>query len=631
MLLMVVTASLQAAPPLPPGQEKESVLIGFYGNPNRALVRQIGGEVTREFTLVNVIAAELPQQAIEALSRNPLVRYIEPDSEVMSIAQEVPWGINRIFGPEEYSFPSWQHPVEHSINVAVLDTGIDRFHEDLPALLGGTNTIDSTHWGSDGYGHGTQVAGVIAALDNNRGVVGVTPGIGMYSLKVMSDSGYGTVGSVVAGIEWANDQNIPVINMSLGLNTYNKTLHDAVDNAYANGMIMVAAVGNTSGGRVFYPAAYSSVIAVSASDSSDRLAPFSSIGPEVELIAPGVSIRSTYPGNRYASLNGTSMASPHVAGAAALTWSVNSSLTNTEVRQILRQSAQGLNLPPEHQGYGLVRVDLATTEAAPKPNNTGYPGDINLVASFNSGTWYWDDNAWAKDKISSSTASALTGDGDFLYATFASGTWKWDGFNWERLSPSTARALAMADITGDGNLNLVASFASGTWYWDNGWAGRISNSTATALAGDGDVLYATFASGTWKWDGGWVSPRLSPSRATALAMADITGDGNLNLVASFASGTWYWDDRWVGRISTSTARAMAGDGDVLYASFGSGTWIYWNNQWLSPRLSSSTAHALCVADFNEPNTSVIILNNPCNNFIWDTVNQYKPIYTLAPT
>ncbi len=217
----------------------------------------------------------------------------------------------------------------------------------------------------------------------------------------------------------------------------------------------------------------------------------------------------------------------------------------------------------------------------------------NLAASFNSGTWYYDGVEWP-GKISNSTAEALVYDGDVLYASFSSGTWKYDG-GWTRLSTTTARALAMADVTGDKNLNLVASFPSGTWYWDGGWAGRVSNSTATALVGDGEVLYASFASGTWKWDDGWVSPRLSPSRATALAMTDVNEDGNLNLVASFASGTWYWDGSWAGRISGSTATALQGLPDGwMVASFASGTWLYdiWAAKW--ERLSTSTARALAM-------------------------------------
>jgi subtilisin len=365
MLVTSTAASQQADPGLPPGQEKIDVLIGIYGNFNHGLITESGGEISQEFTLVKVIAARLPKQAIDALSNNPNIRFIEPDSEIMAVAQNIPWGIDRIFGPQKYPFLAWQQPFQHSVSVAVLDTGIDQGHEDLPALLGGTTTIDTTYWGSDVHGHGTHVAGTISALNNSKGVVGVVPGIGIYSVKVMDDAGRGTTSSLIAGLQWVVNNNIKVANMSLGTNTYTKSLHEAVDAAYAKGTILVASAGNTSGGSVLYPAAHDSVIAVSASTSSNTLASFSSIGEQIEFIAPGASILSTIPGNNYSYYNGTSMAAPHVAGAAALTWSVNSSLTNSEVRQILRQTAQDLGLPANHQGYGLVRADLAVAEAVP--------------------------------------------------------------------------------------------------------------------------------------------------------------------------------------------------------------------------------------------------------------------------
>jgi len=362
---------IQPGPPSTPGgMEREEVLIGFYGQPDRGLVEASGGEVTHEFDLVKVISAKLPQQAIAALSNNPHVRFIESELEMMVVSQNVPWGIRRVYGTQTYPFAVWQMPVQHNISVAVLDTGIDKGHSDLPALSGGVNTIDSTHWGSDGYGHGTHVAGTIAALDNNIGVVGVAPGIALYSVKVMTDSGSGTTSSVAKGIEWAVKNNIKVINMSLGSTGHSTTLKEVCDAAYASGVLLVASAGNggsSNGDNVLYPARYASVIAVSASDSNNKLAGFSSTGPAIELIAPGTSINSTVPGNTYASWNGTSMAAPHVAGSAAAVWALNSSLSNVQVRELLAANAQNLNLVSSQQGYGLVRVDLTAAAASPVP------------------------------------------------------------------------------------------------------------------------------------------------------------------------------------------------------------------------------------------------------------------------
>ncbi len=347
----------------------ERYLIGFFETPDVNTVKNAGGDVYRIFDIVPAVAARLSPQAAEALAKNPKVRYIEADHEVFAHSQTVPWGIDRVFGDESYSFDTWGITRGTGIAVAILDTGIDENHEDLPELLGGVTTVDNTHWGSDGSGHGTHVAGTVAALDNDLGVVGVGPKIGLYAVKVLSDGGSGSVSSVVAGIDWAVSMDIPVINMSLGSGTSSTTLKDACDAAYTAGHLLVASAGNSGnpGGRgdnVGYPGAYESVIAVAASTSNDRRASFSSTGPAVELIAPGSNILSTLPVNNYGTYSGTSMASPHVAGIAALMKAANPGLSNSEIRQILRNTAEDLGLSSNQQGYGLARADLAVRAVA---------------------------------------------------------------------------------------------------------------------------------------------------------------------------------------------------------------------------------------------------------------------------
>ena len=360
------SAGLAAAP-----AGKIDVLIGFHGVPGRSgqdLVRGVGGEIYRQFTLVNVVAARMTPRTADALARNPRISYVELDGPVYALEQVVPWGIDRVFGDETYPFATWVESKGLGISVALLDTGIDENHQDLN-VVGGTNTIDGTHWGTDGSGHGTHVAGTIAALDNATGVVGVAPDVMLYAVKVLNDSGSGSASSVAAGIEWAVNNGIPVLNMSLGSRTHSQTLQDACDAAYSAGHLLVAAAGNSGnvrgkGDNVIYPAKYSSVVAVAASDVNNRRASFSSTGPAVELMAPGVSILSTLPGDKYGTYSGTSMASPHVAGVAALVWAAAPDLSNVEMRAILQRTAGDLGLPSSHQGYGLVRADLAVREVA---------------------------------------------------------------------------------------------------------------------------------------------------------------------------------------------------------------------------------------------------------------------------
>jgi uncharacterized repeat protein (TIGR02543 family) len=387
LITLITTAGFAAFSPSPPAAERADMLIGFNGSPNPGLVRAFGGEIYKEFKIVNVIAARMSSQAAEALSRNPSISYVELDEPMYAIAQEVLWGINRVFGAEEYSFRTWSSSRGLGIGVAVLDTGI-AVHEDLPGGIGGTNTLVVGGLYNDGHGHGTHVAGTIAALDNEIGVVGVSPEVSLYAVKVLDDSGGGSTSSVIAGIEWAVKNNIPIINMSLsGGGT--TSLKDACDIAYAKGVLLVAAADNSGnpagrGDNVGYPAAYPSVIAVAASDSNDQRASFSSTGPAVELIAPGVGIKSTVPGG-YATYNGTSMASPHVAGVAALVWAADPRLTNVQVRAILRDTAQNLNLPVNHQGFGLVRADLAVAKTLETAPPTVYYNLTMLVSPLDTG------------------------------------------------------------------------------------------------------------------------------------------------------------------------------------------------------------------------------------------------------
>jgi subtilisin family serine protease len=281
------------------------------------------------------------------------------------------WGVDRIDAEEV-----WTTYTGQGVNVAIIDSGIDNNHSDLNVEYG-VNFVSKPSWKDpdpdkwdDDYGHGTHVAGIVAALGNGVGVVGVAPGAALYALKVLDRTGSGYVSDVVAAIMWATDPNgdgsaddrLDVINMSLG-STYDSWLLDgACLLAYAEGLILVAAAGN--GGSVIYPAAYPWVIAVSATDINDELAWFSSTGSEVELAAPGVEIYSTYKDGGYTTYSGTSMAAPHVAGTAALVIAAGI----PDVRGQLKSTAENINLLDTEQGYGLVDAEKAVL---PTQQDTG--------------------------------------------------------------------------------------------------------------------------------------------------------------------------------------------------------------------------------------------------------------------
>ncbi|MBP1177301.1 S8 family peptidase [Paenibacillus sp. FSL M7-0802] len=254
--------------------------------------------------------------------------------------------------------------------VAVVDTGVDLDHPDLKGqILSGHNVVNPSEKPYDDVGHGTHVAGIISALVNNgEGVAGMTWYNKVMPIKVLDQSGSGTTYSVAEGIIWAADHGAKVINLSLGNYAQAEFLHDAIKYAYDKDVVLVAATGNDNTERPGYPAAYPEVFAVSATDSSMHRASFSNYGDYVDVMAPGASIASTYPGNQYAALSGTSMASPHVSALAALIRSINPDLTNKEVMDLMRSSVIDLGTPGHDKYFGYGQIDVyKALKAAQRP------------------------------------------------------------------------------------------------------------------------------------------------------------------------------------------------------------------------------------------------------------------------
>jgi len=256
--------------------------------------------------------------------------------------------------------------------VAVLDTGVQSDHPDLKGrLVKGTNIVDPSSPPEDDVGHGTHVAGIIAAeVNNNEGVAGMTWLTKVMPVKVLDSSGAGSTYSVAQGIIWATDHGANIINMSLGNYAEAEFLHDALKYAHKHGVVIVAASGNDNTERPGYPAAYSEVLAVSATDSNEARAEYSNYGDYIDVAAPGSSIPSTYPGSRYAALSGTSMASPHVAALASLVRAVNPDLSNEEVMELLRRTAKDLGAPGKDKNFGYGQIDVKTALLSASGSNT---------------------------------------------------------------------------------------------------------------------------------------------------------------------------------------------------------------------------------------------------------------------
>lgn len=340
---------------------KESVAKDMPAPAIEALARRPGVAVDHIYSRsVKGFAANLSPAALDDLKNDPRVAYVEQDQVVRvdqrkkpggggggggNTSQIIPWGITRIALGTPLVGPV-------NVDVAILDTGIDTSHPDL-TVVGGVNYSGGsiTNY-TDGYGHGTHVAGTVAAKNNRIGVVGVAPGARLWSVRVLGTNGSGTMSGVIAGVDWvtANASTIEVANMSLGGGT-SSTLNAAIDSAVAAGVTFAVAAGNSSTDTRNSSPANSinpGVITVSALSSSGAFASFSNSGLNysddsgsengVDVIAPGVGVISTYIGGGYTSMDGTSMASPHVAGAAALFKAANPTASPADVKQAIMTS-----------------------------------------------------------------------------------------------------------------------------------------------------------------------------------------------------------------------------------------------------------------------------------------------------
>lgn len=323
------------------------------------------GSVVRRLETAKGVVAYLPAQAAERLQNRFGDLNISPDIEMLGIpsevsasgkpggtgtqpAQSIPWGIARIGAPEANALNKGA-----GIKVCVVDSGIDKTHPDLAAnLAGGRNfvvikgRIAADNWNDDN-GHGSHVAGTIAAIENSIGVVGVAPEAKLFAAKVLDSRGSGYLSDVADGISACVSAGARVINMSLGASgdpNAASPLKTAILNAQAAGVLVVVAAGNEGQDvKNVIPAGYPSVIAVSALNSSDQFASWSNFGlDENDFAAPGVNILSTWKGGQYNTISGTSMASPHVAGVAALHLSAQSPL--------LKAIDLGFNLSEQGQG-----------------------------------------------------------------------------------------------------------------------------------------------------------------------------------------------------------------------------------------------------------------------------------------
>jgi len=354
------------------------------------LASQTGAKIVRELPLINAVVIETPSNTISAteskltamqevsrIDADPKINWLQavdapgvdfrvPDAAALLApikaqrklgaapapkagSQQTGWGVTRVHAPE-----AWATTRGQGVKVVVIDTGLDMTHPDLAGnIKGGWNAITKGADFNDDHGHGTHCGGNIAALDNDIGIVGVANKADLYGVKVLDANGSGTFDDVIAGMQWAVDNRMDVASMSLGASQGNQALADMVKAMKKAGVTLVAAAGN-SGGAVGFPGGYPEAIGIAAMDSNDQLADFSSRGPEVAFIAPGVDVYSLSKNGGYETMSGTSMATPHVAGLAALYVAKHRGASPDQVRAGL--AAASTKLPgviAEGQGNGL--------------------------------------------------------------------------------------------------------------------------------------------------------------------------------------------------------------------------------------------------------------------------------------
>lgn len=320
---------------------------------------------------------------------DPRIEYLEPD--FIATAVEIPsdqglfegsqWGMYKIQAASNL-ISGWD--ITHgnpSVKVAVVDSGIDAAHEDLAGKIKNIKNCTDSTTSDDLFGHGTHVAGIISAKTNNKiGVAGVGYNISLMNAKSLSDNGSGYYSWIAECIIWSADQGASVINMSLGGTDSSQMLQDAVSYAYDKGVVIVAAAGNSNSNGFFYPAAYSQVVSVAATDDKDARASFSNFGNWVDVAAPGVSIFSTLPSHtnyfktkNYGYLSGTSMAAPYVSGLAGLLYSEN--LKRDEVINAIFQYSDQIAGTGKFWKYGRINVykSLQSVKTSFIPSPTASP------------------------------------------------------------------------------------------------------------------------------------------------------------------------------------------------------------------------------------------------------------------
>ncbi|MBI4788328.1 MAG: peptidase S8 [Chloroflexi bacterium] len=413
LVVLFLLLALSFAAPVEAGSSSggpnapDEVLVSLVnGADAAAIARSVGAQATHQTRLgvwIFMVPAGTADLVAATLRTNPQVIYAEPNGVVSVFADPndphdnttcyssskagciMQWSWAKI-----QAYQGWDiHKGSATVKIAVVDTGIDNSHPDLPTMTSQKNFIvPSNPAAEDDNGHGTHLAGTIGALTNNgEGVAGMDWSVSLRSVKVLHNTGYGSISTLADGITWAADNGAKVINISLGSTTASTTLANAVTYAWNHGAVLVCAAGNNGNTKFTYPAYYANCIAVAATDSKDAKASTSTTGTWVDVAAPGVNILSTMPNTTvylnttgaykttYDAMSGTSMAAAHVSGLAGLIWASGKCSTNTCVRYLIENNADAISGTGKSWAKGRINAyrSLSATSTQPTPTRTPTP------------------------------------------------------------------------------------------------------------------------------------------------------------------------------------------------------------------------------------------------------------------
>lgn len=389
-IFLIKPSSAQTKAPEPAKFADDRVVIKFKASTEdseKSKVRQIvSASLEKKLDKLDAEVIKIPKgqvsNVLNALKNDGRVEYIEPD--FIATTAMVP---NDTYYSLQWAYPDISAPSAWDIStgststvIGMVDTGIDQFHPDLASKIIGRANF-TTDPDLDNNGHGSHTAGIAGAITNNGiGVAGTCIQCNLLSVKVLDSSGSGYYDWIANGITWATDNGAKVISMSLGGTADSTILSDAVNYAVSKGVVVVAAAGNSNSSSPFYPAYYSNVVAVAATDQSDAKASFSNYGSWVDIAAPGVNIASTYsttiPGSSgYAYMSGTSMATPFVSGLAGLVFSQHPDWSNSQVISDIESTADPISGTGTYWMNG--RIDtcraLGGCSVSPSPTPTATP------------------------------------------------------------------------------------------------------------------------------------------------------------------------------------------------------------------------------------------------------------------